>query len=437
LIPGVYELVIGGKPSATEVIETVKLDSSDTDEDWGMQDTNEIFEIPTRPSKGPRTLRQARQRIRPQIVGNIKAQYQRGTGNEAMESGSGEPEESGEPQSDNLIDRDTLCLPDFAKSDVVHGGDGRFGHLARQYFLSPESNATERLVRLKSQLRQASTFDFWSLLMEEMCDITGAQCGFVAKRMLVDDQNSAVEMPELGELGSCLMGVAFYVNNGADVKELYRDYRYHAYGTPCAYMKHDKVFIIPERMNEFIPNNPNEMPWKQSEAFIGIPLFSEGKNFAHFGLIWSSEGASQRKLGWNFIEMFLHSLEDIILQRILEGRGFAKAVDPHDPAPAKVIPLSAITATQSLKPYARNLSHELRTPMQGVVGMLDIMHSTVLDAISNQTSDKVREIFDALKSQLETVQGKSLYTIQLTSTHRFCRKLKARRRCSRQCCTCL
>jgi hypothetical protein len=318
-----------------------------------------------------------------------------------------------EQPTDSLIDRATLCLPDFARDSIVHGGDERFKDVLRQYFPTSESNATERLVDLKARLRKASTHDFWGILMEEMCDITGSQCGFVAKRMLVDDQDSAVEMPSLGEPGSCLMGVAFYVNNGSDTKELYRDYRYHAYGTPCAHMKHDKVFIVPERMTEFVPNNPNaaSMPWKQSEAFIGVPLFSEeGKCFAHFGLIWSSEGAITRKLGWSFIEMFLHSLEDMILQRILEGRGFAKDVPEPESTPAKVIPLSAITAAQSLKPYARSLSHELRTPMQGVVGMLDIMYSTVLDSIANQQSEMVRKVFKDLKSHIETVQGESIST---------------------------
>ena len=223
--------------------------------------------------------------------------------------------------------------------------------------------------------------------------------------MLVDDQDSAIEMPELGEPGSCLMGVAFYINNGADVKDMYRDYRYHAYGTPCAHMKHDKVFIVPERMTEFVRNNPNPMPWKKSEAFIGLPLTAEGKCFAHFGMMWSSEGASKRKLSWPFIEMFMHSLEDIILERILEGRGFVKEAAAPESTPAKVIPLSAITASQSLKPYARSLSHELRTPMQGVVGMLDIMYATVLDAIANQQSDRSRSVFEELKNHIEVVQG--------------------------------
>jgi len=103
--------------------------------------------------------------------------------------------------------------------------------------------------------------------------------------------------------------------------------------------------------------------------------------------------------------MFLHSLEDMILQRLLDGRGFAKELDPPESTSAKVIPLTAITATQSLKPYARSLSHELRTPMQGVVGMLDIMYSTVLDAIKNQQSERVRSVFADLKTHIEVVQG--------------------------------
>lgn len=371
-----------------------------------LQQHPDAFE--TRPC-GPRTYKPLRQRARVRFAGEIKSPSpSRAVGVEEMDATSAEET----PEPDDLINRNTLCLPDFAGNSILHGGDNGFKNVLRQYFPSPESNATERLVDLKSKLRDASTHDFWGILMEEMCDITGSQCGFVAKRMLVDDQDSAIEMPELGEPGSCLMGVAFYINNGTDVKEMYRDYRYHAYGTPCAHMRHDKVFIVPEKLTDFTPNNPNPMPWKQSEAFIGVPLFHEGKCFAHFGMIWSSEGATKRKLGWPFIEMFLHSLEDVILQRILEGRGFAKESAPLDSTSAKVIPLSAITASQSLKPYARSLSHELRTPMQGVVGMLDIMYSTVLDAIANQPSDRVRTVFKDLKNHIEVVQDSSRRAVE-------------------------
>lgn len=135
-----------------------------------------------------------------------------------------------EVRANEHLERATICLPDFSKKAVSHCGDDGFKSILQKYFDSPESNASERLVKLKDKLRDASTFDFWGILMEEMCDIVGAQCGFVAKHALVDDENTAVEMPVLGEPGSCLLGVAFYLNNGADVKSLYRNYRYHAYG---------------------------------------------------------------------------------------------------------------------------------------------------------------------------------------------------------------
>ncbi|KAF7906313.1 hypothetical protein EAF00_000592 [Botryotinia globosa] len=312
----------------------------------------------------------------------------------------------------NLIDRQTLCLPNFSEDSILHSGNEGFTEILSQYFPAAESNASERLVKLKSQLRKADTYDFWKVLMQEMCDITGAQCGLVAKRMLVDDQDTAVELPELGEEGSCLMGVAFYTKNGDEEPNLERDYKYTAFGTPCAYMKYDKVVIVPERMREVTPNNPNIMPWGQSEAFIGVPLTMEDKSFAHFALIWSEDGAKRRKLSWSFIEMFMHSLEDLILQRIVEGHGFAKDGNLPECAAERIIPLSAITASQSLKPYARSLSHELRTPMQGVVGMLDIMYSTVLDAIANQQNERARAVFADLKANIEIVQESSRRAIE-------------------------
>jgi signal transduction histidine kinase len=64
-----------------------------------------------------------------------------------------------------------------------------------------------------------------------------------------------------------------------------------------------------------------------------------------------------------------------------------------------------ITEAPSLKPFARSLSHELRTPMHGVIGMLDVMHATVQEAIESQQNSKSRNIFQALKENIEVVQG--------------------------------
>lgn len=305
-----------------------------------------------------------------------------------------------------LMNRTSLCMSGPNPCVATHDGDPTFVQSVLEHFTVQENNAVERLVLLKAALKEASTFDFWSILMEGMTSITGAQYGFVAKRILVDDQNSAVEMPPIGEPGSCLLGVAFYYNDGRELKNLHRDYKYLAYGAPCHNMKHDKVFLIPSGLPRFITNNPNQFPFP-TEAYLGVPLFAEGKCFAHFGMMWTKEALDKRLLSWTLIEMLLHSLEDLILERLLDGQSFVRAGEAN--RAAKVIPQDAVTAAQSLKPYARSLSHELRTPMQGVVGMLDVMHATVQESLEGQSDAVVRKVLKTLRDNIEVVQGGCLF----------------------------
>ena len=176
-----------------------------------------------------------------------------------------------------------------------------------------------------------------------------------------------------------------------------------------SYMRHDKVFVIPENLSNFITNNPNRLP-TPAEAYIAVPLSAEGKCFAHFGAMWAQQGAAQRRLSWAFIEMLLHSLEDMILQRFLEGSSFIKP--SLNPEKSRVIPHDAVTVAQSLRPYAGSLSHELRTPMQGVVGMLDVMYATVQEAVETQMDPKLRKIFAELKENIEVVQDSSRRAVE-------------------------
>ena len=102
----------------------------------------------------------------------------------------------------------------------------------------------------------------------------------------------------------------------------------------------------------------------------------------------------------------MHSLEDMILERVLEGSEFASAAQPVDAEVPKIVPHKAVSIAQSLKPYARSLSHELRTPMQGVVGMLDVMMANVKEASESfQLDPRTREILHTLKENIEAVQG--------------------------------
>lgn len=319
---------------------------------------------------------------------------------------------NGQSRSSRLaIERETLCISSPTPGVASHSGQDGFAESLAKYFPLAESNAAEQLMALKAELKRAEAETFWRRLMEGMTEICQAQYGFVAKRILVDDHDSAVEMPPLGEPGSCLMGVAFYYDDGHRTTAMHRDYKYLAWGAPCGHMKHDKVFLIPEGLNTFITNNPNAFPFP-AEAYLGVPLFFEGKCFAHFGVMWSKEGLDAKELSWGFLEMVHHALEDLLIERLMSGQGFAKRFSTEKTDATHVIPQGAITAQQSLKPYARSLSHELRTPMQGVVGMLDVMHATVQEAIEGQANSKLRNVFQALRENIEVVQDSARRAVE-------------------------
>ncbi|KAH7356158.1 hypothetical protein BKA66DRAFT_574754 [Pyrenochaeta sp. MPI-SDFR-AT-0127] len=317
------------------------------------------------------------------------------------------------PFPPDIVDRQSLCFSQPKPGMVVQQGDDGFTEGLSQLFDSAESNAAEQLVQLKNALREADTDSFWSLLTKGLATIADAQYAFVSKRILVDDKDVAVELPPIGEPGACLMGEAFYINDdhGNGPGHL-RNFKYHAYRCPCAYMKHDKIFVIPERLNEFILNNPNDLIIP-GEAYLGIPLFAEGKCFAHFGVMWGKEGAARRVLSWSYLEMLFHALEDMILDRVLEGNHFAQsALSVKDEIP-KIVPHEAVSVAQSLKPYARSLSHELRTPMQGVVGMLDVMMANVKEASETlQVDPRTRQILDTLRENIEAVQDSSRRAVE-------------------------
>ncbi|KAH8726199.1 hypothetical protein GQ44DRAFT_739023 [Phaeosphaeriaceae sp. PMI808] len=313
----------------------------------------------------------------------------------------------------DIVERQSLCLAQPMPGLVVQPGESGFKEVLARIFDPVESNAAEQLVKLKDTLRKADTNSFWALLTEGLAHIADAQYAFVSKRILVDDKDVPVELPPIGEPGACLMGEAFYINDdhGNGPGHL-RNFKYHAYACPCAYMKHDKIFIIPERLNEFIVNNPNDLIIP-GEAFLGIPLFAEGKCFAHFGVMWGKEGAARRVLSWGFLEMILHSLEDLILDRVLDGQDFANSAQKVPIVQTKIVPHEAVSMAQSLKPYARSLSHELRTPMQGVVGMLDVMMANLQEAAETMHIDsQTRQVLDTLKENIEAVQDSSRRAVE-------------------------
>jgi len=324
----------------------------------------------------------------------------------------GVPESGREPP--DIVERASLAVSQPVGGLVLQRGDEGFAKELGSLYPIAENNVAEHLVTLKARLRDASSEEFWSSVTKGLAELTDAQYAFISKRILVDDEDVAVEMPPIGEPGSCLMGAAFYYNDEKGIEGTARNIRYKAYDCPCAYMKHDKVFLIPAQLNDFIVDNPNQANLVvPGEAYMGIPLFADGKCFGHFGVMWSAQGAARRRLSWTFIEMMLHSLEDLILNRLVDKSDFVNSVKSMSDVPQRrVIPHEAVSAAQSLKPYARSLSHELRTPMQGVVGMLDVMYATVQEAAEGQSDLRMRRVFETLKENIEVVQDSSRRAVE-------------------------
>lgn len=316
---------------------------------------------------------------------------------------------AGKAQVATAMERQSICFPRPGTKTILEKGSQGFRDELRRLYATDENNALEALIELKTHLRTLSSTDYWSAATEGLSKLLGAEITFVMKRMLVDDHDTAVEMPPIGETGSCLMAAALHYCTLDGSKHTVKETKFHAYGCPCAYMRHDKVFLIPEALNDFITDNPNAMPFP-AEAYIAVPLFIEGKCVAHFGAMWSKPSAEKRTLSWAFIEMMMHAMEDMMVQRLQEGSNFVRPAQASE-KPA-VIPHDAVTVAQSLRPYAGSLSHELRTPMQGVVGMLDVMYATVREAVMTQSDPHLRQVFANLQENIEVVQDSSRRAVE-------------------------
>lgn len=302
---------------------------------------------------------------------------------------------------------------------------------SQNYLDQAQCAATERLAVLKQNLRAVDTDTFWNHLMESITSICGAQYAFVARRVPDTEPVS-----DLGGERPSLFGYAFYYDDGYQTVGMHRD-RYFAGGNPLSHMDHGKACLIPENLPSFMSTGLDKFPFA-ADGYLTIPLLLDRKCIAYLGLMWTDSGLRKRCLPWPFIEMILYSLEDVVVQRIREITQFRKPekqsqrdlkITTTNPPPPHPYPhqhqqtvgdfhaalLHGATtdfSSQPLKPYARSLSHELRTPMQGVVGMLDVMHATVRETLDGQHSTHTGSVLNSLKESIEMIQDSARRAVE-------------------------
>lgn len=313
---------------------------------------------------------------------------------------------------DTPLPRLSLCLASEELDKPLHYGDAEFTTLLDKHFDNRESDAAERLVALKKALKSPNTKLPWDKVLEGLATLTQAQCAFVTYE--VDYTNSEGTAQDM--ITKC------YYNDGSEHQALLRDCNHPAITAAYQHMKHGKVFLIPEGLRSVAQSI--DIPFS-TEALIAVPLSSGEHSVGHFGLIWTVQGLQKQTLSWSYIEMILHSLEDLITQRVVDETALpTQSSDPasslpsepisHDvdahPQPASA-PASPIFA-HPLKPYAPSLSHELRTPMQGVIGMLDVMHANVEEAIDARVATKSFRLLQDLKENIELVQDSARRAVE-------------------------
>ncbi|KAL2852860.1 hypothetical protein BJY01DRAFT_88046 [Aspergillus pseudoustus] len=279
---------------------------------------------------------------------------------------------------------------------------------------NPEYAAIEWLAALKKELRVLDLESFWCKLLENTASLCNAQYAFVARRVRDDEVAK-----EIAGHKPSLFGTAFYYNDGSDNVGIHRN-RYFAGGNPLLHMDSMKPCLIVENLSSYISFDRDRLPFS-AEGYLAIPLFSSDECLAYLGLMWSGPGLQKKKLSWSFLETVLYSLEELVVQRIHEDRRTTEQDRPIPEAPSgssvrggqsTYSHQAAGFASQHLKPFARSLSHELRTPMQGIVGMLDVMHATVREALVGKPSPKAAYVFQSLKESIEMVQDSARRAVE-------------------------
>ncbi|BCS29066.1 uncharacterized protein APUU_70636A [Aspergillus puulaauensis] len=274
-----------------------------------------------------------------------------------------------------------------------------------------EYAAIEQLTALKKELRALDLESFWRKLMEHITLLCNAQYAFVARRVREDEAAK-----EIGGHKPSLFGTAFYYNDGFQNVGIYR-HRYFAGGNPQSHMELNKPCTISENLSSLGSFDRDKLPFA-AEGYLAIPLFSGNECLAYLGLMWSERGLQNRKLSWSFMETMLFSLEDLVVQRIHQDGSTAEQEQPTPGSTPKRRDETTPSAqavhfsSQHLKPLARSLSHELRTPMQGIVGMLDVMHATVRDALTGKPPAKTAYVFQSLKESIEMVQDSARRAVE-------------------------
>ncbi|KAI5306782.1 hypothetical protein KEM56_007155 [Ascosphaera pollenicola] len=253
--------------------------------------------------------------------------------------------------------------------------------------------AFEELTQLRSELRKEESVLFWSKLIKGIARTCKAQYAFVAKH------TSSASPPEYSNISTQVPGLAYDNRHNTTEDEAWDKAGKISSEIPSILPIDGPSMMACDLQSVIGEENMTKLPFPM-HAYLCMQVRVSRSYSLSLGLMWTYEGLTQLDLSWAAVKLILYALEELAKSRakLFEFQRFSKKED-HSRRENRVRRPASPRQVHNLKhpsfrAFAPHLSHELRTPMQGVVGMFDVVHADIEDI----SRDNTGEVADRLKS---------------------------------------
>ncbi|KAI5290781.1 hypothetical protein KEM54_000477 [Ascosphaera aggregata] len=288
------------------------------------------------------------------------------------------------------------------------GGESRLATLLDS---SPVDAGLQRafneIRELRNELRREESMLFWTKLIKGMARTCKAQYAFITSPICPVD-------PEIRPAG------------------IGYDNRHHLASEKVSDEPGRVVFEIPsvlpiegcDLITSDLPavmgeENMAKLPFTM-QSYLCVPLPISRTRTISIGMMWTQEGLTRLDLPWTAVKLLVYAFEELVTTRA-KYVGLHKA-SPHrhnlkkegnvrqnDRGRRRVSTLHKMPRSRypSFRAFAPHLSHELRTPMQGVVGMFDVVRADIedIDPDNNiETAQRLKAITQSLEDARDSAR---------------------------------
>ncbi|KAJ3159010.1 hypothetical protein HDU86_002179 [Geranomyces michiganensis] len=245
--------------------------------------------------------------------------------------------------------------------------------------LSTDSDFDARLQKVYHGACTAIGHDFFKKVLSSICSWAGFYYSWIS--VLIPGQQA----PDFEQRVGLKMRVLGFWHRDKGYMEENQGAEYNAADTPCYLTLSDNIVSVPENVRTTFPDNPF---WKVLDplptSYIALAIIDtqSGEYLGHVGMMDTQAG----------LEGLVGSAEHVkIGLRVFAERVGAEIKRIRMEESIRTAREAAIQANESKSQYLNHLNHELRSPMNAVLGISELLEDTKL-------SDSQRELVSTLRS---------------------------------------